>query len=172
MTCAGSTGGPPKRNEKSEAFMGAFGIDVSPYTVCIYDHTVSKREALDSLVEFVAASDSITDKEALRQAVHDREAVMSTGIGSGVAIPHVRMQGIREAIVGVGISQEGIDFDTLDNEPVRIVVLFAMPAGSQKEYLGLLAQVMASLKTPGFRERLLACATPEDVVSVINIADA
>jgi len=144
--------------------MSAFGIEVGPDLVCVYGPGVSKREALDELVDSVAGSGAIADKEGFRRAVHDREAVMSTGLGSGVAIPHVRADEVLRPCVGVGVSATGIDYDTLDNSPVHVMVLFAMPSWAQREYLGLLAQVITSLKLPGFRDQLVACKTPEQVV--------
>jgi mannitol/fructose-specific phosphotransferase system IIA component (Ntr-type) len=93
---------------------------------------------------------------------------MSTGVGSGIAIPHVCIGEVQRPVLGVGISPSGIDFAALDGEPVYIIVLFAMPAGSQKEYLSLLAQVMRALKDSAFREQLIACQTREEAASVLN----
>ena len=84
----------------------------------------------------------------------------------GVAIPHVRIEGVLKPAISLGISRKGLDFDT-DNQLVHAIVLFAMPAGSQKEYLGLLAQVMTALKQPGFLERLVNCDTPEEVEDML-----
>jgi len=148
--------------------MGVFGTDIQREAVCVFEPGRTKHEALDAMVDAISKSGGVSDVEAFRRAVYDREAVMSTGIGQGVAIPHVRLPVIQEPTVGVGISPEGIDFDTLDNEPVHIIVLFAMPSGSQKEYLGLLAQVMVTLKIPGFREKLLECRSCDEVLKVLN----
>ncbi len=148
--------------------MSAFGIEVDASSVCLFNEPVSKHEALTQLAQAVAAAHDIDDSETLIKAIFEREAVMSTGIGSGVAIPHVRVDVVRMPSVGVGISRVGIDYDTLDNEPVYIIILFAMPSGSQKEYLGLLAQVMITMKTPGFTKQLQACSTPEEVAALLN----
>jgi len=148
--------------------MGAFGIAVSRDAVCIFPPDISKSEALDSLVDAVAASRPVTDVEAFRRALFEREAIMSTGIGGGIAIPHVRIDEVPRPVIGVGISKSGIDYDTLDSKPVHVVVLFAMPSGSHKEYLGLLAQVMHSLKNAAFRTRLMACSTGDEVAVVVN----
>jgi fructose-specific phosphotransferase system IIA component len=150
--------------------MSAFGLDIVPSAVCIYPEQASKHEALDFLVDAIASSGAVSDLDEFRRAVHERESVMSTGIGSGVAIPHVRIDAIRRATVGVGISHSGIDFNTLDDKPVNIIVLFAMPSGSQKEYLFLLAQVMTAMKQDGFRQSLADCTTPEEVVTLLNSA--
>ena len=148
--------------------MSLFGLAIDPKAVCIFEDGVSKHAALDRLVDAIATTGNVLDTEAFRRAVRDREAVMSTGIGAGVAIPHVRIDAITKASVGVGISHEGIDFNTLDNKPVHIVVLFAMPSGSQKEYLGLLATVMTAMKRPGFRERLAECTAADEVALLLN----
>jgi mannitol/fructose-specific phosphotransferase system IIA component (Ntr-type) len=148
--------------------MSVFGIDIAREAVCILEGGISKHDALDILIDCISASDAVSDREALRRAVYDRESVMSTGIGSGVAIPHVRIKEVTRPILAVGISPQGLNFDTLDNQPVHIVVLFAMPAQSHKEYLKLLAQVMLALKTPGFRERLLACSSPNEVFEALH----
>lgn len=148
--------------------MHRFGLPIDKAAVSILPGGASKQEALDVLVDAIAATGAIGDVEAFRRAVRERETVMSTGIGSGVAIPHVRIDAVKKATVGVGISHEGIEFNTLDNKPVHIVVLFAMPTGSQKEYLGLLAQVMTAMKVPGFRDALGACKTPDEVVGMLN----
>ena len=148
--------------------MSAIGIDITADLVIIFRQGMSKHVALDMLIDAIAAENVVSDTEAFRQAVHDRESVMSTGIGSGVAIPHVRIDAVERPTVGVGISRDGIDFNALDDEPVHIVIMFAMPAGTQKEYLKLLARVMISVKKPGFRETLLACASREEVASLLS----
>ena len=147
--------------------MAAFGIDIDRDRIRVFKEPLSKHDALDRLVDVLHATHGIPDREAFRKAVYDRESVMSTGIGQGVAIPHVRIEGVLKPAISLGISRKGLDFDTLDNQLVHAIVLFAMPAGSQKEYLGLLAQVMTALKQPGFLERLVNCDTPEEVEDML-----
>ncbi len=147
--------------------MNAFGKDIPAEAISIFSDTSSKFDALETMIDCLMQTGMVTDREALRTALFERESIRSTGFRS-VAIPHVRIDEILEPTIGVGISKAGIDFESLDNEPVHIVVLFAMPSGSDKEYLGLLAQVMMSLRTPGFNERLLNCTTPQQVAAVLN----
>ncbi len=148
--------------------MSAFGIDVDEEAVCLFPEGTGKRDALNQMVDAIAKTGCVTDVEAFRKAVHDREAVMSTGIGGGVAIPHVRINEVQKPVIGIGISSAGIDFNTLDGLPVRTVILFAMPSGSQREYLSLLAEVMRTLKPEDFRERLAKCATAAEVIATID----
>lgn len=148
--------------------MSAFGIQIDERAICVFRDKVTKHDALTQLTEAVTSTGLVSNSGALAKAILERETVMSTGIGSGVAVPHVRIDAVRRPCMGVGIAPRGIDFGAIDNEPVRVVVLFAMPAGSQKEYLTLLSQVMVAMKTPGFIERLLACSAPKDVAALLN----
>jgi PTS system fructose-specific IIC component len=151
--------------------MSAFGIDVNVQCVRIFDGA-AKKEAIDQLVDAVATTGAVTDTEALRMALHAREGQVSTGIGGGVAIPHVRIEAVKTPVLAVGLSRSGIDFGSSDGAPVQVVVLFAMPPDTNKLYLGLLAQVMVALKVPNFYERLISCATPGEVVGILNESGA
>jgi mannitol/fructose-specific phosphotransferase system IIA component (Ntr-type) len=148
--------------------MSAFGIDIDKRCVCILADGASKTTALDRLIHAVAQTSLVTDVEALRRAVYAREDVMSTGIGGGVGIPHVRIPEVKQTVLGVGISRAGIEFGAADNRPVHLIVLFAMPADSNRLYLGLLAQFMVAVKTPSFRDRLIACPSADEVVGLLN----
>ena len=142
--------------------MSLLGKDIQEKAICLLAPGLSKHEALDCMIEAIMSTGNVESREAFRAALYEREAIRSTGF-KGVAIPHVRIDEITQPTVGVGISKEGIDFESLDNEPVHIVVLFAMPSGSDKEYLGVLAQIMMALRTGGFSEKLIACETPGEI---------
>lgn len=148
--------------------MNAFGIALEEKCVRIFNDPITKQDALELLTQAAAQTGHVKDPSALLKALTDREDVMSTGIGGGVAIPHVRISAVSHPLLAVGISSQGIEYNTLDNEPVHVIVLFAMPAGSQKEYLGLLAQVMTVMKDPVYLEELKACSTPREVVDQVQ----
>lgn len=149
--------------------MSVFGFDIDASLVTIIKGGTSKHDALDQLIDVMAKHPSITDAEAFRKAVHEREHVMSTGIGGGVGIPHVRLKQVSSLIVGVGVAPKGLDYDTLDNEPVYVMVLFATPEGADREYLRLLAQVMGALrKDSTLFEKLMDCRTPKAVADLLN----
>ena len=147
--------------------MSSFGKDIPANTICIFEEGTTKFDALEKMIDALMTTGAVKDRDSLRTALFDREAIRSTGFRS-VAIPHVRIDEISEPTVSVGVSKTGIDFEALDSEPVSIVVLFAMPSGSDKEYLGLLAQVMMTLRTPGFCDKLIECNKPEDVIAVLG----
>ena len=150
--------------------MSAFGIEIEEGCVCILPGGLTKVEAINKLVDAVATSGAVNDVEAFRKAVFAREDDSSTGIGSGVAIPHVRQANIARPVLGVGISRSGVDFASTDKAPAYVIVLFAMPADANQLYLGLLAQLMVALKVPNFYERLIACETVQEVVAMLNEA--
>lgn len=148
--------------------MSAFGINIPREQICVVPPGATKPEALEALIAAVSSNAVVKDIEAFRRAIYERESIMSTGIGEGIAIPHVRIPEISEATLGVGIAPGGIDFQTLDNKPVHVLVLFATPAGSDKEYLRLLAQVMLSLRDRELFHALVACRTADEVCEILN----
>ncbi len=153
------------------SLMSCFGMNIETPQVRVIKAGASKNEALDVLIDAVSRNPAVEDPEAFRKAIYAREAVTSTGIGGGVAIPHVRIPEISQVTLGVGIVPDGVPFDALDNQPVHVIVLFATPKGTDKEYLGLLAQVMLALRNRALFDELVACQTPEEVAAVLNRPD-
>jgi len=127
----------------------------------------TKHEALDELMSLLVKSAPGLDRDELERAVWAREEMMSTGIGQGLAIPHVRLSGLGEMTIVVGVIQEGIDdYGSLDNQPVRIIVLIAAPQGQHDAYIRLLAKITEVLKRPDLREAILRAETAEDIYRV------
>jgi len=145
-----------------------FGAPISPSQVCVFRRGCSKAGALLELVAAVAAHAGVSDHELFRGAVFEREEKRSTGIGAGVAIPHVRTPAIQSAVLGVGVSRDGIDYGSVDNMPVHLVILFATPAEGNEEYLGLLRQVMIALRGTELYEKVIQCHTREEVAEVLQ----
>ena len=127
----------------------------------------TKDEALAELIEAVAASPAVEDPEALLRAVREREKLLSTGIGLGIAIPHARIPSVNDFVVAVGRRRDGIDFGSIDGRPAQIVVLIAGPQDAQKSYLELLAQLSKRLKLEDVRQQVVGDATPEEVVGLL-----
>jgi mannitol/fructose-specific phosphotransferase system IIA component (Ntr-type) len=148
--------------------MSIFGIQIPESQIAIIPVGDDKTAALNRLIDATCTSPSITDPEAFSNAVHHRESTMTTGIGGGIAIPHVRMAAVAQPLLGVGIAPKGLDFAAVDNQPVTIMVLFALPDGAVKEYLQLLAQVTLALRNVDLFERLSNCATTAEAYALIN----
>ena len=129
--------------------------------------TQKKREALGVLVDLVAASPDTGDRDAIDEAIRHRERLMSTGIGHGIAVPHVRLESVTKTTMAVGVCRKGItDYESLDEEPVYIVVMIAAPKGRHEEYIRLLSEVTRVLKSESRRKRIVEAESPEDAIEV------
>jgi len=126
-----------------------------------------KAEALEALVERLAQSPAVGDRDALRRAILEREAIMSTGIGQGIAIPHARLASVTEFVGALGLSREGIAFGAFDDKPVHIVLMIAGPE-RHREYLQILASVTLALKRETNRRRLLEIGTSEAFAALVQ----
>ena len=93
---------------------------------------------------------------------------MSTGIGFGIAIPHAKIGTIQEMAFAIGISEAGIDFDSMDGEPVHLVILVAAGEKQHKEYLRLLSNIMAILKKEKVKDSIINSQSNEDVITILT----
>jgi len=130
--------------------------------------SATKDAALEEMVALVATSDAVADRAALLTAVRERERVLSTGIGLGIAIPHAKIPGVTRFVVAVGRHAAGIDFDAIDGKPVHVVVLIAGPQDAQDRYLRLLARLSGRLRLEDVRRKVLAAKTPDDIVAILS----
>jgi PTS system nitrogen regulatory IIA component len=128
----------------------------------------TKDSVLEEMVAIVASSDAVTDRTALLAAVRERERVLSTGIGLGIAIPHAKIPGVARFVVAVGRQPSGIEFDAIDGRPVTLVVLIAGPQDAQDRYLRLLARLSGRLKQDDVRKKILSARTPEEIVAILS----
>ena len=136
---------------------------ISPERVFL-THAKSKDELIHSLVDALFTSGEVLDPEALRDAVFAREALMSTGIGLGVGVPHARISTVRRLISAVAVNDQILpDYESIDGGPVRIVFLVAGRPDQQSNYVRLLAAISRIVKDPHRREVLLKARTPEEV---------
>ncbi|MCU0849131.1 MAG: PTS sugar transporter subunit IIA [Spirochaetes bacterium] len=105
--------------------------------------------------------------DILVQALKEREEIMSTGIGFGIAIPHVKIDAVKEMAFAIGISKKGIAFDSMDGEPVHIIIMVAAGEKQHKEYLRLLSNIMAILKKGEVKDRIIDAGSSEEVIEIL-----
>jgi len=127
-----------------------------------------KKEALGLLVDLVCRSVPELKSEKLLDLLLAREAIMSTGIGLGIAVPHARLKSMQNPVLAVGVSPKGINYESLDDRPVHIIVLIVVPAESQKQYLRILARVTLLLKNAQLRQRLLEAGDAEAIYKILS----
>jgi mannitol/fructose-specific phosphotransferase system IIA component (Ntr-type) len=136
----------------------------------IPDLKASNRwEAIDELIDTLVRTGRIKEenREAISSVVKKREASMSTGIGFGIGIPHASTDLIYEVVGAFGRSQKGVNFDSLDNQPVSLVMLFLVPQGQFQKRLHTLANIAKLLHNKEFRQALEEAPDADAMASII-----
>ncbi len=136
---------------------------IIPRERVVFLKATTKAEALGEMVAVAAREPEVTDEARLLDAILEREKIMSTGIGLGIAVPHAKISFVSDFVVSFGKAVEGLQFNSLDGNPVQFVVLIAGPEGEQERYLQLLARITLKLKEQSVR-RQLGEATDVDAI--------
>ncbi|MHB9028956.1 MAG: PTS sugar transporter subunit IIA [Candidatus Latescibacterota bacterium] len=131
-------------------------------------HTKEKTEALKEICQLLAGSESIQDAGELDRAIFERERIMSTSIGLGIAIPHVRLKSVADMTMAVGVIKEGINYEAFDDLPVNIIIMIAAPEGSHREYLSVLARLALLLKNSSLRNGILNAKNEEEIFEILK----
>ena len=129
-----------------------------------------KKGVLEQLVAPLAARTKTTAKDLVR-VLMERERLGSTGIGGGIGIPHGKLKDLDNLVLGVGLSRQGVDFESLDRRPTHIFFLLITPENSTGLHLKLLARISRILKNETFKEKLMAADDAEDVLAAIATQD-
>ena len=125
-----------------------------------------KDDCLRKVVDLVAATGKVRDMNRLHTVIVDRERLMSTGIGNSVALPHGKTDVVDQSIVAVATLASPIDFDSLDDKPVSIVILLVGPESNVGVHLRLLSRISRLVGSEQFRASLLSARSAEDVVAL------
>lgn len=131
----------------------------------------SKEELLRELVSAVTGSDREDHDDVLR-AVREREAVLSTGIGHGVAIPHGKSAAVGELRMAAGRTREPIDFDALDGQPVSLVFLLVGPESAAGPHIKALSRISRIVRRDDVRDRLIAAGSADEFLQALQDAEA
>ncbi len=127
-----------------------------------------KEDLLNYLVELANNSNKIIDVEQVRNAVFEREDVMSTGVGKGIAIPHAKTESINSTVAALVTLEEGIDYKSLDKKPVNIAILLLSEPVNIGNHLRMLSQISKLLNNESLRERIIDSKSNEQVIEIIN----
>jgi len=125
----------------------------------------SKNECLRVMVDCLSQSAGLDGPDEIYKAILEREKLLSTGFGLGLAIPHAKLRSIRDFVVGLGIHRAGVSFDSLDEKPVHVLVMILGPDSQQEDYLKVLSRVTAFLKDN--RERLLTLGSSQAIYELV-----
>ena len=134
--------------------------------------STDKDGAIKELVDLLAKAGEVKNREDLVRALLARESLGSTGIGQGIGIPHAKSQNVKELVAAFALSQKGVNFESLDGEPVHIFFLLLAPEESAGPHLKALARISRMLKDKYFRELLRKSKDEREVLRVIQEEDA
>ncbi len=137
-------------------------------TVCLSLENTGKEEVIDEMVAILYADGVLQDAEAFKKEILKREAISSTAFGNGIAIPHGKSPAVRMPRVAVGISKNGISFDSSDGEPVYAVFMIAVGENEDEIHLKLLSALSKKLVNPGFLSRLKECTGKDQIIRLIT----
>jgi nitrogen PTS system EIIA component len=139
--------------------------------VCSELKATDKENILKEMTQLLAESNLVDDPKEIVKALMDREALGSTGIGHGVAIPHGKSRSVKDLVAAFGLSRKGIRFDALDGEPVYIFFLLVAPEDSSGPHLKALARISRLLRDKYFRESLIQCKDAKELLRVLEQED-
>ena len=131
-----------------------------------------KDELLRELVDLVMGPEPDGRSEEVLRAVLERETVLSTGIGGGVAIPHAKTDAVSSLRIAAGRTAEGVEFDALDGEPVRLCFLLVGPESEAGAHVKALSRIARVVRRQSVREQLEQAQTPEEFLRVLDAAEA
>lgn len=131
--------------------------------------TDSKDTALLTMLERLSDTGAIKDKASIAEGIFQREKLMSTGIGLGIGIPHVRMDGISSLLMAVGLSTEDItDYESLDSQPVRLIFMILAGKDQHTLHIKTMAAISRRIKSPVLREMIVQARRPEIIYNLLT----
>lgn len=126
----------------------------------------TRNDAIQSLVDNLHRQSIVPNPEAFYQAILDREKLVSTGIGMGVALPHAKMVNYESFFISIGILSKGVNWNSIDHAPVRLIFLIGGPDDKQTEYLQILSHLTQVIKNEEIRKKLLTINSKEDIIDL------
>ncbi len=131
-----------------------------------------KEEIIDGLVNLVAQSPKVLDKDKVRAAIFEREKIMSTGVGNGFAIPHGKTDAVSDIVAAFGVTAQPIPYQSLDEKPVRLVFLLVGKENLVGPHIKLLSRISRLMNKEEFRNKLLDAKTPQEIIFIFKQEEA
>jgi len=127
----------------------------------------NKSEAIGELVQLLADSGDISDPKKVLDAVLEREATRTTGIGNGLAIPHGKCPGVASLVMAIGKAATPLDFQAIDGRPVSLIWLLASPPDKTGQHIHALARISRLMTIDKFRQAVAGAKTPQELYDLI-----
>lgn len=128
----------------------------------------TKDGILEEMLSLLEKSGNVTNREMVMNALKEREASMSTGIGKGIAIPHTKTNGVKETCVAIGIKRNGMDYESLDGNPTQIFVMLVAPIDGANPLMRAMSAFTGALMREEVRKALLNAKKPEEVIEILK----
>lgn len=144
---------------------------LDPKSIQLNGQAADKKDALDKMVNLMAASGKINDVETYRKGVYAREEESTTGIGDGIAIPHCKSDAVSRPGLAAMVVPDGVEFDSLDGQPANLFFLIAAPNTEDNVHLDVLSKLSMLLMDEGFTHRLKSAKTADEFLDVIDMAE-
>jgi fructose-specific phosphotransferase system IIA component len=132
----------------------------------------SKDGIIEAMIGIVSHSPKVLDREKVRAAIFEREKIMSTGVGNGFAIPHGKTDAVSDIVAAFAVTEEEIDYDSLDEKPVRLVFLLVGKDNLVGPHIKLLSRISRLMNKEDFRKRLLTLETPREILDLFRQEEA
>lgn len=132
----------------------------------------TKEEIINALIDLAGKSPKVLDVEKVRTAIFDREKIMSTGVGNGFAIPHGKTDAVSDIIAAFGITSNPIDYQSIDEKPVRLIFLLVGKDNLVGPHIKLLSRISRLMNKEEFRRRLLEKQTAAEVIEAFRVEEA
>ena len=145
---------------------------ISKKSVALNVHPADKHAAIDMLIDLLMTAGAIKDKEAVRRDVLAREAQGSTGLSDGLATPHAQDAAIKKASISIMTVPAGVNFDSIDDKPARLLVLFAAPLKAGDSAMTEMGRLAVLLMDPDFKEKLIRMTSVDELLKAIDEKEA
>jgi mannitol/fructose-specific phosphotransferase system IIA component (Ntr-type) len=141
---------------------------LTPSLIKIGLESEEKEELFEEMVQLLVDAGEITDRDAVLQALFERESKMTTGIARWIGLPHGKVVGLDRLILALGVSSKGIEYDSLDGEPVYVVLMVLAEEDNPGPHIESLAEISRLFAVPGFTEKIREAKTPEQLLELIR----
>jgi fructose-specific phosphotransferase system IIA component len=128
----------------------------------------NKQAAIYELIDVLASTGRVTDSAVVREAVWQREQIRTTGIGAGLAIPHGKSPGVSSLAMAIGKPARPMDFQAIDNKPVRLIILLASPVDRASDHIQALAHITRLMNIEEFRERVYSSQSASEIYDLLR----
>lgn len=145
---------------------------LTPETVRVGLPGETKDEAISNLVDLLTGHPAVRDLEHVREAVYEREAVMSTGVGKGLGLPHAKTTAVTENVAAFAVTEHPVPFGAIDGKPVRLLFLLVGTETAKSQHIKILSRISRLMNRDAFRDRLLQAATPEQILRIFEEGEA